>query len=240
MSDIGAIIGAISSSNSASTAADSESAALALQANEWNTNQANQAPWLKAGQTAVGQMSTGLQAGGQFASATPTLSQLQIDPGYAFRLQQGSAGIAAGAAAGGNYGSGNLGVALETYGQNMGSQEYQAAYNRWQGEQTTDFNRLASVSGLGQTAANQLGTTGPQMASNAGNVLQTGAAQQGYYNTQAANNLMSGVNSMGQQALQGFNAYNYNNDLYNMQQYPQNYLAGNQAAYGNSSGEGWE
>ena len=58
------------------------------------------------------------------------------DPGYQFRLRQGQEALDASAAARGGLGSGAQQKALLEYGQDLGSQEYQAAYGRsWQQQQ---------------------------------------------------------------------------------------------------------
>lgn len=70
---------------------------------------------------------------GGFTFRPPTVTD---DPGYQFRLQQGQAALDASAAARGGLTSGAALRALQTYGQQLGSQEYQAAYGRsWQQQQ---------------------------------------------------------------------------------------------------------
>lgn len=55
----------------------------------------------------------------------------QEDPGYAFRQQEGQSALQNSAAARGNLLSGATLKALQRYGSNLASQEYQAAYNRY-------------------------------------------------------------------------------------------------------------
>ena len=62
------------------------------------------------------------------------------------------------------------------YGQDMGSQEYQNAYNRYQTDQGNQYNRLASMAGLGQAANTSLAGAGQNFANTAGaNMMTTGA-----------------------------------------------------------------
>src|SRR5271156_710707 len=154
--------------------------ALQFQEQQWNTQQANEAPWLQQGQGAVntlGQLQNeGLQGQGPLAPWTqqfqaPTLAQAQQNPGYQFALQQGTAALDNSAAASGNLLTGNTGEALQQYGQNLGEQnyqqvynnslqQYQQSYNQYEQGQANTFNRYASIAGLGQTAAGQLGSEG--------------------------------------------------------------------------------
>lgn len=83
-----------------------------------------------------------------------TMDDYKADPGYQFRLDQGNRGIEASAAARGGVLSGGTLKALARYNQDAASQEYGAAYNRFNNDQTTRFNRLSALAGIGQTATN--------------------------------------------------------------------------------------
>lgn len=93
-----------------------------------------------------------------------------MDPGYEFRKQEGINALAAAGAASGNYGSGNMGVALQDFGQNLASQEFQNVYNR-----------LAGMSGTGQVQSQAIGGLG----------VNTGNAMANYLN-QAGQNIAQG------------------------------------------------
>lgn len=69
--------------------------------------------------------------------------KLQYDPGYKFRLAQGEQSAKRGFIGNGNLLSGNTGVALQKYGQEMASDEFSKAYAR-----------LQSLSAQGQGASN--------------------------------------------------------------------------------------
>lgn len=60
----------------------------------------------------------------------PSSVDVTQDPGYAFRLSQGQKALDTGAGRKGQLFSGSQQKALMEYGQNLGSQEYQNAYNR--------------------------------------------------------------------------------------------------------------
>ena len=97
--------------------------------------------------------------------------QFQQDPGYAFRLAEGQKALERSAAARGGLMSGAAGKALTRYGQEMGSQEYQNAFNRFQAERQARLNPLQSLAGVGQTSANVLGQAGQAMTAGSAGAL---------------------------------------------------------------------
>ena len=120
----------------------------------------------------------------------PTGATEQNDPGYQFRLQQGLGALQNSAAARGGLLSGNTLQGIENYAQDYASNEYQNVYNRslgqyqqkyniFQQNQANQFNRLAALSGIGQTAAGQLASAGQSAAGNVGNILLGSAGQIG-------------------------------------------------------------
>lgn len=60
----------------------------------------------------------------------PSIEEAMNDPGYKFRVQQGNASLQRWAAAKGTLNDTGTANALEDYGQNSGSQEYQNVWNR--------------------------------------------------------------------------------------------------------------
>lgn len=169
-------------------------AALDFQKQEWNTQQKNLAPWLSAGTSAINSLS-GLMNNGGFPDWTetfqaPTSVTEQNDPGYAFRQAEGQKGIERMAAARGGLLSGGTAKALDQYNQDYASNEYGNVYNRafneystrynqFQQNNTNKFNRLGAISGIGQTAADTLGTLGGNAAGNVGNILMSSGQQVG-------------------------------------------------------------
>ncbi len=95
-----------------------------------------------------------------------------IDPGYQFRLNAGSNAVANNAATSGMLQSGDTLRALTQYGQDMGSQEYGNAFNRWLNE--GQFRQGLANTGLqAATAGGQVGTS---TAANVGDIAyRTGA-----------------------------------------------------------------
>lgn len=118
-----------------------------------------------------------------------SMSDFQADPGYQFRFDEGQKALERSAAAKGRALGGGTLKALTRYGQDMGSQEYGNAFNRFQTNRNTRFNQLAAVAGIGQTANGQLAQLG-----------QTNALSQG-------NNLMGAANAQGAAGIAGANAW---------------------------------
>lgn len=152
--------------------------ATALQREMWQAQQAQQQPWLQAGGGAVNRLAAGLAQGGEFATPFSQTNWMQ-DPGYAFRLSEGQKALDRSAAARGGLQSGAALKAAARYGQDMGSQEYQNAFNRYYQERQNMLAPLQSLAGVGQTSAQQLGAAGQNYANQANQLGMTNAANQG-------------------------------------------------------------
>ncbi len=194
---IGGALGGAFESNDAGNAAQAAAGQTAAATNQatqlqremWQAQQAQQQPWLQAGQTALNALTplaTNYQRFG--------MDQFQQDPGYAFRLSEGQKTLDRQAAARGGLISGGALKAAQRYGQEMGSQEYQNAFNRYQTERNAQLNPLQSLAGVGQTAANTLGAAGQQYGTNVGNAM----LNQGYVQ---GNALIAG--QQGRQSMYG-------------------------------------
>jgi hypothetical protein len=190
--------------------------ALNFQEQEWNQQQANEAPWLKAGGGALKTLSSQLSTPGQgLLSAypggtfqSPTLAQAEQQPGYQFALQQGEGALQNSAAAKGNLLSGNTLEAQQQYGQGLAEtnynnvyqqalQNYNTNFNVWNQDQSNVYNRLAGVAGAGQTAVGQLGQEGQAASQNTGNIMLTTGAQQSQEMNNAAAAMASGYTGAG-------------------------------------------
>jgi hypothetical protein len=89
------------------------------------------------------------------------MEQFQEDPGYAFRMKEGLRALENTAAARGGLMSGNQMRGITRFGQELGSQEFGNAFNRYQAERAARLNPLQSLTGMGQTtAANIAGQAG--------------------------------------------------------------------------------
>lgn len=107
----------------------------------------------------------------------PTAATEQNDPGYKFRLDQGMQALQNSAAARGGLLSGNTAQAITNYAQDYASNEYSNVYNRAFGLYSDKLNRLASLAGVGQTAAGQANSASQGASGNVANIL-LGSGQQ--------------------------------------------------------------
>ena len=267
-----AIIGGMASSKASS--AQARSAGEATQAQRDIANQQTELqreqylkqlelnePFRQAGLTGQNMLLAQLQ-GGPYASAKfggvegydPASvmrnfgqGDFQADPGYAFRLSEGMKGMNATAAARGGLLSGNALRAGQEYGQQLGSQEYQNAFNRYQANRALQaqeygnaFNRfqtertntlapLQSLAGVGQSATQQAQQASQNYATGAGNVLGN------FGNAQASNIIgagnarasgyVGGANAISSGVGQGLNFYQ-NRNLINQLQANRNFGGG--------------
>jgi hypothetical protein len=101
------------------------------------------------------------------------MDDYQADPGYQFRLSEGNKALERALASRGQFSSMNPAAAkaLQDFGQQSASQEYGAAYDRYNMDQGNIFNRLAAITGIGQTATGQLTGQGNQYANTATDIL---------------------------------------------------------------------
>lgn len=129
-------------------------------------------------QTGYAADNTGLETGYLSQTFGPEQFLKNMDPGYGWRLQQGAQGVMNTAAAGSGSLSGPALKALMEYNQGAASQEYGAAFNRFQTQQGNIFQRLSSIANLGQNAAAGVGQQGVATGGNIGaNIV--GAANAG-------------------------------------------------------------
>jgi hypothetical protein len=113
------------------------------------------------------------------------MEQFQQDPGYAFRMREGLRALENTAAARGGLLSGNQLRGVTRFGQELGSQEFGNAFNRYQAERAARLNPLQSLTGMGQTtAANIAGQAGQFGQAQAANAAAMGNIRaSGYINT---------------------------------------------------------
>jgi hypothetical protein len=139
------------------------------------------------------------------------MSDFEADPGYAFRMAEGLKALDRQAAARGGLISGSALKASQRYGQDMASQEYGNAFNRYQVNRSNQLNPLMAISGYGQQATNQLGQYGSQFAQSGANTMTNAANAQagGAYNAgQArASGYIGQSNALTNALSTGLNAY---------------------------------
>ena len=183
-----ALLGASAAKSAASTQAAAADRAAQLQNAQFQQTREDLAPYRAAGQTALNALTplaTNYQKFG--------MDQFQQDPGYAFRLSEGQKALDRSAAARGGLISGGALKAAQRYGQDMGSQEYMNAFNRYQTERNAQLNPLQSLAGVGQTTSTQLGQFGATNAANVGNLMTGGAAAQAAGQVGMTNALTGGL-----------------------------------------------
>jgi hypothetical protein len=222
-----ALIGSSASRSAAKSQERAAETGAAAQERMFNRQVELQEPFRQAGVNALPE----LVAASKY---TPfTMQQFQADPGYAFRLQEGMKALDRTAAARGGLLSGATLRGAQRYGQELGSQEFTNAFNRYQAERQARLNPLQSLAGMSQTSANMLtgaaGQYGQNMAENAaamGNIRASGYMNQANALTGA---LGQGVNYyQNQQMMDRFfpprPGYNQTASLQNWSRSQQGYL----------------
>lgn len=182
--------------------------ANSIEQQQFAQTQANEAPYLSAGKTALNTI-TNDQATGTGFAAPFTMSNFYSDPGYQFTLNQGNQAVQRSAAAQGGLLSGAAAKAMDQYTTGLANQTYGDAYNRYLQTSQQQYNQLSGIANLGQNATStqaQLGqNTANTMSSNTLNGLSAaGQAQASGY--MGAANALSGAggtlaNYYGQQKL---------------------------------------
>lgn len=172
--------------SAADTSAAASNRAADLQRQTYQEQTALNAPYREAGLAGQNRLmqlmglggDTGAAGYGRYAKDFG-MQDFQQDPGYAFRLSEGLKGLDRTAAARGGLISGGALKAATRYGQEMGSQEYQNAFNRYQTNRTNQLQPLGNLMASGQAAANQQALQAGQYGSNVGNIYQSQGMDQG-------------------------------------------------------------
>ena len=162
------LLGANAAKNAAGIQAGAQNQANQLQYQMFQEQQRLQEPWRQTGINALNKLNSG--------------DILGNDPGYAFRLSEGQKALERQAAARGGLISGGALKAATKYGQDMGSQEYQNA-----------FNRYSTLAGYGSNATNTLTNAAGNYGANVGSGITSMGAANAAGNVGQANALASGV-----------------------------------------------
>jgi hypothetical protein len=212
---VGGTLGAVGAVTAADKQAEAAKYAADLQKQMFNTINSQNAPYRAGGYNALNQIQGLLPGqytkydanGNPIGTATGTdylTHQFNasdfangMDPGYAFRLQQGQmANQRMANKAGGLLGA-NAQQGMQDYTQGLASQEYQNAFNRYSGNQTNIYNRLASLAGIGQASQAQTNQAGQNAATNQGNLAVGSAGAQAAGLTGAANAIGNSLSAFG-------------------------------------------
>jgi hypothetical protein len=195
---VSSAIGSSAAKSAASTQSAAADRAAELQNEQFQQTRQDYAPYREAGYNALANLQrTAGNVPGAFKFGA---GDYQADPGYAFRLSEGQKALDRQAAARGGLISGGALKAAQRYGQEMGSQEFQNAYNRAFTGYGTEvarenqlYNRQAALAGIGQTATGQVAQAGQNYANTAGNLITGGAAAQAAGQVGQANAITGGL-----------------------------------------------
>lgn len=172
-----------------------------------------QEPFRQAGMTAQNEIMQYLGIGGDknapgYGSLAKSFDELyggdkfQQDPGAQFRQSESLKALERSAAARGNLLSGATMKGITRFSQDLASQEYQNAFNRYQIERNAKLNPLQSLMGAGQSATNVMtGNVGQFGQNEASNIYNAGQARASGYIGQA-NALASALGQVGAIAQQ--------------------------------------
>jgi len=193
----GAIISGSMAQKGAKTQADAMRQSAELQKQMFDVQNAQQAPYREQGYAALKDI----------AGIKPYLThqygaedfQQGMDPGYAFRLQQGQMANQRAANLGGGLIGGNALRGMQDYTQGQASQEYQNAFNRYQTQRGNIYNSLASIAGLGQTSLGQTGQLAGTTAQGVGGAIAGAGSALGAGQVAMGNALGGGVQTLGNQ-----------------------------------------
>lgn len=180
-------VGMYSAKKAAKAQRQAAESAAAQQERMFQRQEELQQPFREAGLTAQQQIMQLLGIGGDatapgYGSAAQPfgMSQFEQDPGYAFRQAEGMKALERSAAARGNLLSGSTLKGIQRFGQDLASQEYQNAFNRYQVERAARLKPLQSLMGSGQSAANVMtgaaGQLGQNLAQNEYNIGEARAS----------------------------------------------------------------
>ena len=226
---LGAGIGAAGAQSAAGQQASASEAATAAQQQMFNTQVANESPYMAGGAGALSQLNylegigtPGTAASGTGAGSTPgtaassnagaygslnapfTIDTFhQYSPAYQFQLQQGQNGVLNADSSGQGALSGAALKDLTSFNQNYANTAFNNAFNQYQTQQTNTYSRLAGIANLGESAASNQATGGSNYAQGIGqSITNTGSALAGG-TVGAANALGGAISNAGVYAAYG-------------------------------------
>ena len=210
---VGAGAGLYGSSQAARAQKSAANQAAATQREMFERQVELQEPFREAGLTAQNRLMTllGLEGGeagaadfGRYARDFG-MSDFEADPGYGFRMSEGMKALERSSAARGGLLSGTTLKGIQRFGQDLASNEYQNAFNRFYNMRTAQLNPLQSLMGAGQTGANALTNAAGEAGRGIGTAQMAGGAARasGYA---AGTNALTGALQSGMQNYMMYNA----------------------------------
>lgn len=164
-------------------------AQLAEVQRQYEQNREDLKPWTEAGTKTTATLMDLLGYNGTDAQ-NAAMEAFKNDPSYQWAVDQGNQAVNRSAAAKGGLFSGNTGIALQNYGQNMANQQYGNYYNR-----------LFNMSNMGRGTATGVAQMGTDKSNTvAGLYGNQGSIASNYYNTnaQAMSNMANVIGQGGQ------------------------------------------
>lgn len=198
-----AVVGAVSADRAAKSQARSAAESTAAQERMFNRQVELQEPFRQAGVNALPE----LVAASRYEPFT--MAKFQADPGYGFRLKEGLRALENSALARGMGQSGATLRGTTRFGQELASDEFTNAFNRYQAERAARLNPLQSLTGMGQSVASTIAGQAGQLGQNIGaNIIGAGNARASGY-MGVANALTGGLGqylnySQGQDMLKAY------------------------------------
>lgn len=179
----GGLLASSATKHAANTAAAaqtaSDQAAIAEQQRQFNTTNANLAPYRQFGQSALGPQGDLLGLNGNDAQQA-AISSLQASPLYQSLFQNGQNTILANASATGGLRGGNTQTSLANFGRDTLATVIENQLNKLSGASAVGENAAAQTGTFGANSANAISSLlAEQGASNAGAALASGAASRG-------------------------------------------------------------
>jgi hypothetical protein len=157
--------------------ADAQKEAQRLQeleaASTYTTQKNLLSPFSDASANALTRLKTGFATDGEFTKPF-TEALLKTDPGYSFRLSEGQKALERQAAARGGLISGGALKAATRFGQEMGSQEFQRAFDRYYAEREAQIDPLFRMSDIGLAASGDLARLEGVRGANVANYIGEG------------------------------------------------------------------
>ena len=169
----------------ANVQASAEEQRRVLEQRMYEEDVARQEPFRQIGLANLNRLAALYGEGGAYSRA-PTLEELQFDPGYDLRFQEGMKALERSAAARGGLLSGAQLRGVTRFGQEMKSQEYMNAMNRARQQRMDVTNVLGGLANLGPMATSGMAAAGRGYATGAGQAMSNiGTARASGYLGQA-------------------------------------------------------
>lgn len=203
----GNLIGGLIGQSGAGQQASADQQAAAIQLQIFDEQQANNAPYINTGATALSDIAGGLNLPGGTTNGT-TAGQFthQFDandlttnlaPNYSFQLGQGLTSTANLMNLNSGAFSGNTLKAINDYAQNYAGNAYQQAFTNYNTNQSNIFNRLSNVAGMGQASAANQAVAGANYGAGIGSSLAAAGAATGAGTVGLGNAIGGSVNNAG-------------------------------------------